>query len=96
MSVGAVGFEIGGMTCASRATPIGRKLNRIEGVEATVNYATENVGGRITRSLSVSQVQMQRIWQYSVCSSASSLFHRVSVPSAASPLRALLASELKT
>ena len=36
-----VNLEIGGMTCASCATRIERKLNRIEGVTATVNYATE-------------------------------------------------------
>ena len=36
-----VNLEIGGMTCASCATRIERKLNRIEGVSATVNYATE-------------------------------------------------------
>ncbi|WP_020076408.1 heavy metal translocating P-type ATPase [Cryocola sp. 340MFSha3.1] len=46
MSGGAVELEIGGMTCASCATRIERKLNRIEGVEATVNYATEKA--RIT------------------------------------------------
>ena len=46
MSAGAVELEIGGMTCASCATRIERKLNRIEGVEATVNYATEKA--RIT------------------------------------------------
>ena len=34
-------LEIGGMTCASCATRIERKLNRLEGVTATVNYATE-------------------------------------------------------
>ncbi|QNE47757.1 copper-translocating P-type ATPase [Glaciihabitans sp. INWT7] len=34
-------LDIGGMTCASCATRIERKLNRIEGVSATVNYATE-------------------------------------------------------
>jgi Cu+-exporting ATPase len=37
----SVRLEIGGMTCASCATRIERKLNRLEGVEATVNYATE-------------------------------------------------------
>ena len=31
-----------GMTCASCATRIEKKLNRLEGVNATVNYATEN------------------------------------------------------
>ncbi len=32
---------IGGMTCASCAARIEKKLNRLDGVEATVNYATE-------------------------------------------------------
>ncbi|WP_196830141.1 cation-translocating P-type ATPase [Frigoribacterium sp. CG_9.8] len=36
-----VNLDIAGMTCASCATRIERKLNRIEGVSATVNYATE-------------------------------------------------------
>ena len=36
-----VELEIGGMTCASCATRVERKLNRLDGVEATVNYATE-------------------------------------------------------
>ena len=34
-------LEIGGMTCASCATRIEKKLNRMDGVEASVNYATE-------------------------------------------------------
>ncbi len=34
-------LDIGGMTCASCAARIEKKLNRIEGVTATVNYATE-------------------------------------------------------
>jgi len=34
-------LEIGGMTCASCASRIEKKLNRMEGVTATVNYATE-------------------------------------------------------
>jgi len=37
----SVELEIGGMTCASCATRIERKLNKLEGIEATVNYATE-------------------------------------------------------
>ncbi|NUP83539.1 MAG: heavy-metal-associated domain-containing protein, partial [Nonomuraea sp.] len=32
---------IGGMTCASCAARVERKLNRMEGVSASVNYATE-------------------------------------------------------
>ncbi|WP_166986196.1 heavy metal translocating P-type ATPase [Canibacter zhoujuaniae] len=34
-------LQIGGMTCAACAARIEKKLNRIAGVEATVNYATE-------------------------------------------------------
>jgi len=41
MSMTEVILDIGGMTCASCATRIERKLNRIDGVTATVNYATE-------------------------------------------------------
>ncbi|MBF4569064.1 copper-translocating P-type ATPase [Plantibacter sp. VKM Ac-2880] len=36
-----VELEIGGMTCASCAMRIEKKLNRLDGVTATVNYATE-------------------------------------------------------
>ncbi|AWK11998.1 heavy metal translocating P-type ATPase [Streptomyces spongiicola] len=36
-----VELSIGGMTCASCAARVERKLNRMDGVVATVNYATE-------------------------------------------------------
>ncbi|KQP65635.1 MULTISPECIES: heavy metal translocating P-type ATPase [unclassified Nocardioides] len=36
-----VDLEISGMTCASCANRIERKLNKLEGVSASVNYATE-------------------------------------------------------
>ncbi len=36
-----VELRIGGMTCASCAARVEKKLNRMEGVTATVNYATE-------------------------------------------------------
>ena len=38
---GSYELEIGGMTCSSCAMRIEKKLNKIEGVEASVNYATE-------------------------------------------------------
>ena len=41
-----VELEIGGMTCASCAMRIEKKLNKLDGVVATVNYATEKA--RIT------------------------------------------------
>ena len=34
-------LDIAGMTCASCAMRIEKKLNRLDGVSATVNYATE-------------------------------------------------------
>jgi Cu+-exporting ATPase len=39
--VTAVDLDITGMTCASCANRIERKLNKLDGVTATVNYATE-------------------------------------------------------
>lgn len=41
MTETAYDLEIGGMTCAACATRIEKKLNRIDGVQASVNYATE-------------------------------------------------------
>ncbi|GAA3128512.1 heavy metal translocating P-type ATPase [Streptosporangium carneum] len=38
---GEIELSIGGMTCASCANRIERKLNKLDGVTATVNYATE-------------------------------------------------------
>ncbi|HEX2074624.1 MAG TPA: cation transporter, partial [Geodermatophilus sp.] len=38
---GEVELAIGGMTCASCAARIEKKLNKLEGVTASVNYATE-------------------------------------------------------
>src|SRR5688500_10801561 len=41
VSTTQVELEISGMTCASCANRIERKLNKMDGVTATVNYATE-------------------------------------------------------
>jgi Cu+-exporting ATPase len=41
-----VDLEIEGMTCASCASRIEKKLNRLEGVEASVNFATEKAAVR--------------------------------------------------
>lgn len=40
-AAGSIELAITGMTCASCANRIERKLNKLEGVSATVNYATE-------------------------------------------------------
>jgi len=45
-------LEIQGMTCASCATRIERKLNKIDGVEASVNYATEKAKVTAMRDVS--------------------------------------------
>ncbi|MFI5888988.1 heavy metal translocating P-type ATPase [Actinoplanes sp. NPDC051513] len=45
-------LEIGGMTCASCAGRIEKKLNRLDGVTATVNYATEKARATVPASLS--------------------------------------------
>lgn len=37
----SIELEIGGMTCASCAARVETKLNKLDGVEASVNYATE-------------------------------------------------------
>jgi Cu+-exporting ATPase len=42
MSATRLELPIEGMTCASCATRIERRLNKLEGVTASVNYATEN------------------------------------------------------
>jgi P-type Cu+ transporter len=47
-----VELVIGGMTCASCAARIEKKLNRLDGVEASVNYATERA--RVSTPTSVS------------------------------------------
>src|SRR5262245_22768420 len=47
----AVDLTIGGMTCASCATRIERKLNRLDGVVASVNFATGTA--RVERSTGI-------------------------------------------
>ncbi|MFC3963865.1 heavy metal translocating P-type ATPase [Nocardia jiangsuensis] len=46
--VGQIELVIGGMTCASCANRIEKKLNRLDGVSATVNYATEKASVEVT------------------------------------------------
>src|SRR4051794_14845774 len=46
-----VELEIGGMTCASCASRIEKKLNRLDGVTATVNYATEKARATVPAAL---------------------------------------------
>jgi Cation transport ATPase len=49
-----VDLDIGGMTCASCAARVEKKLNRMPGVSATVNYATERARVTLPEGTSVS------------------------------------------
>jgi Cu+-exporting ATPase len=51
-----VELAIGGMTCASCAARIEKKLNRMDGVEATVNYATEKAKVTFHEDISVQEL----------------------------------------
>ncbi|QHC68817.1 heavy metal translocating P-type ATPase (plasmid) [Rathayibacter sp. VKM Ac-2759] len=53
MSGESVDLLVGGMTCASCAARIEKKLNRMPGVEASVNYATEKAAIRLPAGTSV-------------------------------------------
>jgi len=51
--VQSVELVIGGMTCASCAARVERKLNKVEGVTASVNYATEKARVEYPSAVSV-------------------------------------------
>jgi len=53
---GQVELTIGGMTCASCAARIERRLNKIDGVTATVNYATEKANVRYPATVSTDEL----------------------------------------
>ena len=55
----SVDLAIGGMTCASCAVRIEKKLNRLDGVAATVNFATgtAHVDGDVPVTMLVSTVE---------------------------------------
>ncbi|WP_407840337.1 heavy metal translocating P-type ATPase [Streptomyces sp. DSM 116496] len=54
--VAQVELAIGGMTCASCAARIEKKLNRMDGVEATVNYSTEKAKVTFDADISVADL----------------------------------------
>ncbi|MFA7761347.1 heavy metal translocating P-type ATPase [Streptomyces sp. NRRL S-448] len=54
--IAAVELSIGGMTCASCAARIEKKLNRMDGVEASVNYATEKARVSYTGDVQVADL----------------------------------------
>jgi Cu+-exporting ATPase len=49
----SVDLVVGGMTCASCAARIEKKLNRLPGVEASVNYATDKATVRLPAGTSI-------------------------------------------
>ena len=49
-------LEIGGMTCAACANRIEKKLNRLDGVVATVNYATEKARAVVPAGLTAADL----------------------------------------
>src|SRR2546423_240775 len=51
-----VELSIGGMTCASCAARIEKKLNKLDGVTATVNYATERATVDVPSTVDVSDL----------------------------------------
>jgi len=51
-----VRLELEGMTCASCAARIEKKLNKLDGVEATVNFATEQATVHSDRALPIAEL----------------------------------------
>ena len=61
----AVDLTIGGMTCASCAARIEKKLNRLDGVTATVNFATEKA--RVSFPAAVSPADLISVVEQAGC-----------------------------
>ena len=51
-----VRLDLEGMTCASCATRIEKKLNKLDGVEATVNFATEQATVHSDRAIPIADL----------------------------------------
>ena len=51
-----IDLEVGGMTCASCAARVEKKLNRLEGVSASVNYATEKASIQVPPGVSAEEL----------------------------------------
>jgi P-type Cu+ transporter len=49
-------LQVGGMTCAACANRIEKKLNKIDGVQATVNYATEKARATVPESVTANDL----------------------------------------
>src|SRR3954465_6305356 len=51
-----VTLDIGGMTCASCAARITKRLNKLDGVDAAVNYATEQATVTVPDDMTIDQL----------------------------------------
>src|SRR5690625_6808267 len=51
-----IDLEVGGMTCASCAARVEKKLNRLDGVSASVNYATEKASIEVPEGVSAEEL----------------------------------------
>lgn len=56
VSTASIELQIGGMTCASCANRIERRLNKIDGVTASVNYATEKATAAVPEGYDPTQL----------------------------------------
>jgi Cu+-exporting ATPase len=70
-----VTLDIGGMTCASCAARITKRLNKLDGVDASVNYATEQATVTLPDGLTVDEVVAQ----------VEAIGYTANVPAAAQP-----------
>jgi Cu+-exporting ATPase len=70
-----VTLDIGGMTCASCAARITKRLNMLDGVDASVNYATEQATVTLPDGLTVDEVVAQ----------VEAIGYTANVPAAAQP-----------
>jgi Cu+-exporting ATPase len=70
-----VTLDIGGMTCASCAARITKRLNKLDGVDASVNYATEQATVTLPEGLTVDEVVAQ----------VEAIGYTANVPAAAQP-----------
>ena len=55
-AVSIVDLKIGGMTCASCSARIEKRLNKMDGVQASVNYATEQASVTITDTVTTEEI----------------------------------------
>ena len=55
----SIELSIEGMTCAACAAPVERKLNKLDGVRANVNYATEKANVEAPAGVAIDELVAQ-------------------------------------